>query len=69
MMVIECPVVVMMFTFGVRSKDAWYKEQHTITKNIHYACLAYIISSLSYIYNGIIFPSLNPAKIFQFISR
>ena len=25
--------------------------------------------SLHFIYNGIIFPSLNPAKIFQFISR
>ena len=27
------------------------------------------VVTITYIYNGIIFPSLNPAKIFQFISQ
>ena len=31
--------------------------------------LRYITNSFNNIYNGNIFPSLNPAKIFQFISR
>ena len=47
--------------FGIR----WRRQilQQSYTFKYHSTCLH------PYIYNGNIFPSLNPAKIFQFISR
>ena len=43
-------------------------KDKTIKVNVHQLELD-SITLLRNIYNGIIFPSLNPAKIFQFISR
>ena len=48
------------------SQEYMYKN---IYKLLHPYPNSYSEDLFSYIYNGIIFPSLNPAKNFQFISR
>ena len=53
-------------------KDGFWKGGRVLVSTYSFClCVEYIknIGLPSYIYNGNIFPSLNPAKIFQFISR
>ena len=51
--------------FGLRGQKSIYKLWSKYARG----CPTLWSSLLHYIYNGIIFPSLNPAKIFQFNSR
>ena len=46
------------------TKIGTHENKAIYSINVCFCCVY-----LYYIYNGIIFPSLNPAKFFQFISR